>query len=199
MDMMDEVNEKREAPDGEEPKRKGSLLSSVYDWLEVVCLSAVLVVLIFTFVGRMATVVGASMENTLSEGDRVLVTSFFYTPEIGDIVVVQKESGYYEDELLIKRVIAKGGQTVTFDFDTWTVSVDGEVLDEPYVKRVAGYMKRGDVVGDTLTVPEGCYFVMGDNRNGSTDSRHLLVGFVEETEIVGKAFFRLSPFFGSLK
>jgi signal peptidase I len=128
----------------------------------------------------------------------VLVSSFFYTPECGDVVVVQKESGYYDDQLLIKRVIAKGGQTITFNFADWTVSVDGEIVDEPYINRVLGAMKKGDITGDTVTVPEGCYFVMGDNRNFSADSRYDTVGFVKETEIVGHTIVRLSPVFKAL-
>ena len=175
------------------PKSRAELLKAVYDWLEIFCLSVVLVILIFTFVGRMATVVGDSMEPTLQNGDRVLVSSFFYTPECGDIVVVQKDSGYYDDQLLIKRVIAKGGQTITFDFAEWTVCVDGEMIEEPYINRVFEAMKKGDITGDTVTVPEGCYFVMGDNRNFSADSRFEEVGFVKETEIVGKAVYRISP------
>lgn len=193
MDKMDEIDGKKDAAGKKEKNPKVPLISLVYDWLEVFCLSAVLVILIFTFVGRMAVVVGNSMNDTLENGDSVLVSCFLYTPECGDIVVVQKESGYYENELLIKRVIAKGGQTVVFDFDKWTVSVDGIVLDEPYVKKAAESMRKGDLTGNTVTVPEGCYFVMGDNRNGSTDSRHSLVGFVKETEIVGKAVYRIAP------
>ena len=180
------------------PKSRAELLKAVYDWLEIFCLSAVLVILLFTFVGRTATVVGDSMERMLHNGDKVLVSSLLYTPECGDIVVVQKESGYYEDELLIKRVIAKGGQTVTIDFEAWTVSVDGEVIDEPYVRRVMGDMHKGDMTVDTVTVPEGCYFVLGDNRNESSDSRYDTVGFVKKTEILGHAFFRISPDFGKL-
>ena len=128
--MMDEINEMNLPESEEAPKKKGFSMSALYDCLEIFCLSVVLVIMIFTFVGRMATVVGESMENTLQNGDRILVSSFFYTPECGDIVVIQKESGYYDDQLLIKRVIAAGGQTVKFDFEEWTVTVDGKTMDE---------------------------------------------------------------------
>ena len=195
MDRIDEVG----APNPEEKKKeKKELLTMLFDTLEIFCLSVVLVILVFTFVGRMATVVGDSMEPTLQNGDRVLVSSFFYTPECGDIVVVQKESGYYDNQLLIKRVIAKGGQTITFDFAEWTVYIDGELVDEPYINKVLGAMKKGDITGDTVTVPEGCYFVMGDNRNFSADSRYDTVGFVKDTEIVGHTIVRISPDFKTL-
>jgi signal peptidase I len=194
---MDEINQNppSELRATDAPKKeKTPLIVSVYDWLEVACFAAVLVILIFTFVGRMATVSGGSMDNTLAHGDRLLVTNLFYSPERYDIVVVQKEEGYYEDELLVKRIIAKGGETVTFDFDNWTVSVNGKKLYEPYIKKNPYEpMRRDDIAGYTIVVPEGYYFVMGDNRNGSTDSRSSLVGFVKESEIIGKAVFRVSP------
>lgn len=173
--------------------KKPNLIENIYDWFEVVCFAAVIVILIFTFVGRMATVNGESMTDTLKHGDRLVVTNAFYTPERYDIVVIQKEDGYYADELLVKRIIAKGGETIRFDFENWAVYVDGLQLYEPYVKRLYGSMQREDISGYTVTVPEGCYFVMGDNRNGSTDSRSQYVGFVKKSEIIGRAVLRVFP------
>ncbi len=187
---MDEMKNTVEAT---EKKKKLTTKEFLYEAFEELCYVVVLVILLFMFVGRMATVAGGSMLNTLHDADRIIMTNLFYTPERLDVVVIDKEEGYYADELIIKRIIAMEGETVHIDFDTWTVTIDGKVLDEPYVKREYGSMDREDMMTNTFTVPEGCYFVMGDNRNGSTDSRSDLVGFVKESEILGHAVFRLFP------
>ena len=128
---------------------------------------------------------------TLCNGERLVISNLFYEPAPGDIVVLCGEADREEGRNLIKRIIAVGGQTIDIDFETGEVTVDGEVLDEPYI------LERTHLDEGTefpLTVPEGEVFVMGDNRNGSRDSRSLSVGTVKEEYIVGRVLFRFFPF-----
>ena len=104
------------------------------------------------------------------------------------MVIVQP---YSETPAIIKRVIAVAGQTVDIDFSRGIVMVDGQVLEEPYISEPT-YMKRD--VQFPVTVPEGCVFVMGDNRNRSLDSRDSSIGMIDQQSILGKAVFRLFPF-----
>ena len=167
----------------------------IFDWIEVIVTALVACILIFVFIARTVGVIGPSMEQTLIEGDRLIISDLFYTPKYGDIVVLRKDS--FRDEPIIKRVIATEGQTVDIDFDAGVVYVDGAALDEPYVN--APTYDREDFTG-AVTVPEGCVFVMGDNRNRSTDSRTASIGCVDTRQIIGKALFRITPLskFGSL-
>jgi len=155
------------------------------------------VIFLFTFVVRITVVDGESMENTLFNGDIVLVRSIGYEPVQGDIVVLTKKT--FESQSIIKRVIATGGQTVDVDYAAGTVSVDGVVLDEPYIKEAMQVPWWGEGVNH-VTVPEGCVFVMGDNRNHSSDSRAPEIGIVDERCVIGRALTVLFPFsdFGSL-
>ena len=152
----------------------------------VLALSAL--VLIFTFFGRLITVDGSSMEPTLLHGELMLVRSVGYTPQQGDIVVLTQVS--FREDAIVKRVIATGGQTVSIDYLAGTVRVDGVLLDEPYIKEEM--LPRGDVTD--LTVPEGCIFVMGDNRNVSADSRYNYVGVIDERRVIGQAVAVIFPF-----
>ena len=167
----------------------------IFDWLQCIVSALVLCMLLFTFAGRMVSVFGPSMEDTLIEGDRLIISNLFYTPKQGDIVVLRKES--FMSSAIIKRVIATEGQTIDIDFDNGIVYVDGVALEEPYIKELTE--RQWDFKRE-VTVPEGCVFVMGDNRNKSTDSRSDSLGFVDTRYILGKALFRVMPFekFGGL-
>lgn len=173
----------------EEPKE-------LNDWVRLLIIAFLTVFMIMTFFFRLATVDGTSMYPTLKNREVLVISNFFYTPKQGDIVVIQQ--GNLKDRIftypLVKRVIATEGQTVKIDFDNWTVEVDGVVLQEDYVNRVVGTMNRLDMKKDTFTVPEGYIFVMGDNRNGSTDSRYSKVGYLRYDEVGGRAILRIMPF-----
>ena len=176
-----------------QPKNnKFDMLSELFDWLEVFVLSISFVFILFTFIFRVAVVDGPSMMNTLHHGESLVITNLFYEPEQGDVIVFQSPSIGFE-EPLVKRIIATEGQTVEIDFQNWAVYVDGEELDEPYVRRIMGVPMNGWSYGESYTVPEGCVFVMGDNRNDSKDSRAPIIGAVDERYILGKVVFRFYP------
>lgn len=174
-----------------------SLKSELFEWLETIAFSLVFVILVFTFVFRIVGVDGESMQNTLENGDRLIISHLFYQPKAGDIVVVTQPNAV--NKPLIKRIVALGGQTVDIDTERGLVYVDGVVINEPYIKEPTVRIPSPPVTFP-YTVPEGCVFVMGDNRNNSLDSRSTDVGPIDERYILGKAVFRIFPFnkFGGL-
>lgn len=166
-------------------------LGELYEWAEAIVFSLVCVVLLFTFVFRIVGVDGHSMENTLHNGDRVIISRINYTPKQGDIIVFPVKDPNIAAMPLIKRIIAVGGQKVDIDFANGIVKVDGKVLNESsYIKEPT--TREGDVQFP-LVVPKGKVFVMGDNRNNSLDGRFKEIGFVDERDILGKAVFRIFP------
>lgn len=162
-----------------------------YFWLQALVLALVSLILIFTLVGRIIGVDGSSMVPTLHNGDMVLLQSLGYKPKQGDVVVITKDS--FMEQSIVKRVIAVGGQTVRIDYDAGLVYVDGVPLDESYLGERMEAPDSPYMINNTLTVPEGSIFVMGDNRNHSTDSRDVRLGTVDERYVLGHALFVLLP------
>ena len=176
-------------------------LRTVFDYVEIFAICITVVFLIFTFALRVCTVNGNSMNNTLKNGEVLLVSNLFYEPKQGDIVVFHQTGSL--NEPVVKRIIALGGQTVKIDFTTGSVYVDGVPLDEEYAYLDTGrydkkYYAQYDMDHYTgifeTVVPEGEIFVMGDNRNHSLDSRSNAIGTVDARRILGRVVFRLSPF-----
>ena len=163
--------------------------AEVYDWIQCIIFALVFCVLLFVFAVRMVNVVGHSMVPTLEQSDKVVISNLFYHPKQGDVVVLRKQT--LMQEPIVKRIIATEGQTVDIDFDDGVVYVDGKALDEPYVNEPV-HEHMGDLTYPQ-TVPEGCVFVMGDNRNASTDSRDARLGCVDTRYIMGRVYFTLFP------
>ena len=163
----------------------------LYEWVQSLVGSVLVVVAIFTFVIRMMGVDGHSMLNTLQHGDRLLVVNsmLYHDYKYGDIVILRK-NGVFDDDPIVKRVIAVEGQTVDIDFTEGIVYVDGEALEEDYIREPT-YTAEGTEF--PLTVPDGSIFVMGDNRNGSSDSRDYRLGTVDTRYVIGKAAFLIFP------
>ena len=172
-----------------------SVRRDIYDWMQCIVVAIIACVLLFSFFVRLVDVVGESMLPTLESGDKIVVSNLFYGPKQGDIIVFRKDE--YKEQPLVKRVIAVEGQTIDIDFNRGIVYVDGEPIDEPYIAEPT--TEPMDFNGE-VKVPEGCVFVMGDNRNHSTDSRLDTIGFVDKRCIMGKVYFTLFPLknFGSV-
>ena len=187
----------KQKPKAKEAAAKQSAEANLFEWVEMVVLSACLILLIFTFIARPARVDGNSMQETLHNGEMLLISDIGYAPKRGDILVFQKINSTHPDPI-VKRVIATEGETVDIDFDTWTVTItdaagNAQILDESYRKLATDARVTGDLEYP-VKVGEGQLFVMGDNRNHSLDSRSSLIGLVDENEVLGKVLFRFFPF-----
>ena len=180
------------------------ILGGAYDFVELFTLAGAIILILFTFFFRLSIVDGGSMEKTLHNGDRILVSDTFYTPRVGDIVVVQcptalkgsYASGYLQThkagDPLIKRIVAVAGDEVEVR-DYGKVYVNGVLSDESYVYE--DYVNQ-DYPEYKITVPDGMVFVAGDHRNASFDGR--IFGPVDIRCIQGRAFLRISPVFGRI-
>ena len=185
--------------------RSKALLNSIYDFVELFVIAICVVVTLFTFGVRLCKVDGDSMYSTLKHGEKLLVSDFAYTPKQGDIVVFHQthEHDSRLNEPIVKRVIATEGQYVYIDYATAKVYVsDDKTIDESdlleedydYIDNAAGaitdpYYARNK----QYRVPQGCVFVLGDNRNNSLDSRSNEIGMVDTRRILGKVLLRVSP------
>ena len=181
---MEENTEKLQNQPGENQQEKKSDGRESYEWVQALVCSVLAVVVLFTFGARLIGVDGHSMLPTLQNGDRMLVLNsvLYHDYKYSDVVVLRKDT--FLKEPIVKRVIATAGQTVDIDFDSGTVYVEGEPLREDYINELT-FLEEGTEF--PLTVPEGHIFVMGDNRNRSSDSRDSNLGTVDTRYVIGRA------------
>ncbi|MBE6765166.1 MAG: signal peptidase I [Clostridia bacterium] len=188
----------------DEKRKLTGFAAEVYEWLESIAFAFAIAVILFTFVFRIVSVSGPSMNPTLNDADRLVVSCLFYEPEYNDVVIIAglgNEDGELYNEPLVKRVIATEGQTVQIVDDI--VYVDGKAIKDSFgaTPNFLGDPSNYVDLSTPTTVPEECVFVLGDNRMVSRDSRHRTVGFVPETYILGKVILRMYPFdsFGTVE
>lgn len=181
-------NGKKKKKQDQKPKSVGR---EILEWIVSIGVAVAIAFTVKLFIFDIVRVDGASMENTLFHNDRLIVTKLGYQPHQGDIIILDSNYGKGKPVYYVKRVIATEGQTVDIDDETGSVYVDGVKLDESYIK---GTTHKLDIKDYPITVEEGCVFVMGDNRQNSTDSRRSALGQVKKEAILGKAQVRVYPF-----
>ena len=180
----------------EEPR--SGFAAELFEWLEAIAFALAIVVLLFTFVLRIVSVDGASMNPTLDNEDRILVRNIFYTPEENDIVILVAPVGDDYNKPLVKRVIAVGGEYIQIvDGVAYVGPTEDNMTPRtiPYLEDISRD-RYGDMYdfSSPVYVPEGSVFVMGDNRNNSLDSRDRRLGIVDNRYVLGKVIFRIYPF-----
>ena len=186
-------------------KQKYNFTKDIVDYIEIFSFALCFVILIFSFFCRLCTVAGPSMEDTLIDGEKVIISDMFYSPKRNDIIVFHDTDTL--NKPVVKRVIATEGDTVkiTYSIDKMTVEItdkngNTETLAEDYIRY--NFSEKPYIYENCVyTVPDGMIFVMGDNRCHSTDSRDPNIGFVDEREVLGRVIFRITPLskFGTVK
>lgn len=198
--------------------KKGGIAAEAYDWIDTILCSVLAIIVIFAFVTRLSSVDGTSMLPTLEHDEKLLITDMFYTPANNDIVVVwadklPNDQGTGYGKAIVKRVIGVAGDTIKINFSAGVVYRNGEALPLEVSDGILyedGHMINDYTIrklqfnlqfGEEVTIPDGCVFVLGDNRNESLDSRSTSVGLVDVNNIIGKAYLRIWPLdkFGGLK
>lgn len=179
-------------------KKKPAVMKEIFHFVVYILSILLVTYLIIHYIGQRTIVVGDSMRETLQDGDNLVVDKIsyrFHAPERFDIIVFPYE--YEDDTYYIKRVIGLPGETVQIDEEGY-IFINGQVLEEYYGREVMEY--AGDAA-EPIVLGEDEYFVLGDNRNESRDSRFEDVGLIKRKDIIGRAIFRMYPFssFGTLE
>lgn len=185
--VFDSLGQPAEIYNSETKEDKKS--ASAFDWISSIMVSFVVIFIIFCFFFRVVQVSGKSMTDTLQNGDWLLVSNNEDDVQFGDIIVASPPT--YNNGPVIKRVIGVEGDEIYIDFEKGLVYRNGKVLDEPYARTLT--TKSYDVQFP-VRVPEDHVFVLGDNRNGSLDSRSTQIGLIHEKYVVGRVLVRLFPF-----
>ena len=182
----------------EEKQEKRGIIDGILDWAESFLFAVFVVILIFTFVLRTVVVVGDSMNPNFTDKDRLIITHINNEPQKGDILVMNSHG---LKETIIKRCIGTEGDKIRIDYNNNTVTVNGEEISNDYINgamidKVYSFNQKFVVDAGVYEyeVPENKIFVMGDNRNNSADSRRYEVGFIDESDILGKVVLRIYPF-----